>query len=685
MLSTTMFSPQFPQMENDNAINQAELNSSGIVINVGEYTTAKQGDLVELWFESYTIGSLGLAEEPVSQYFPWQCNIAPDVASQIPDGFYKVQYNVIDAAQNSSWSDIGNAIIDRDSVGTLPPPLFPEAGADNTLDYDDAMSDGGTEVTVPGYPGIAAGDNVTVYWTALKGGAVIQQSVTQVTHDVQDSDLDGFNVLIPSAFVISGDPDSGRAWYVVQHEESINQRSANGNVSIDASAGVTLPAPTFSEGADGWIDAEEANSEGGTLAIVPAYEGIGVGDIVTTHWQGYSRNGTPVTGATYDALTQVIEADLIAGFEVTIPTACITSVGIGYGVCYYDVTFANNTAGTSLAAQVGIDVIHSDILPAPELPEALDDGVISDDDAMSEGGTPVVITYENMTEGDSVTVYWSGYQAAEVLPVAGTVYSVTRSVSPSEATAASITFNVPSKYITPIGNGYAVANYTVQFIVGGIAWSDDATAVINTAGGEITGSSYLGGSTGYMPWDNNIIQDCFVKYQAIDNGIPLHDVEVTLTLYGNNYFTNNKRNTIVLTTDRQGYVQTNISGSDTETNTITAEIMGSTYPVSTISLETERTSEINVPYITSEPYTPGSGRRTFFLSVSQGAGTFRLTTSNNADIYINNVNKGSIVDPISVYAGRPVMFEVTLNNLNNTAVSIAESAPDSKVFSTFYF
>lgn len=684
MWTTTLYSPLFPQMESDGVINLAELDSSGIVIDIAEYENAQKGDLIELWFESYAIGSIGLADDPVSQYFPWQCTIAPDVATNIKDGVYQVQYNVIDAAQNSSWSELGNAIIDRTSTGTLPPPFFPEAGSNNTIDYDEAMSGGGTPVAVPNYDGITAGDNVTVYWVGLKNNMVIQQSITRVSHTVQANELDGFEVLIATTFIIPGNLNQALAWYVVEHSDSRNERSENGTVNIDTSTGTTLPPPVFVEGNDGWIDADEAASNNNTPVAIPAYSGISVGDTVTTHWQGYSQDGSPVTTAKYDAITIVEETDLAEGFEVDIPTAKITPVGIGYGICYYDVIFANDSAGSSLAAQVGIDVVHSE-LPAPQLPEALDDGVIDNDDAMSGGGTPVVINYEPMSEGDSVTLDWSGYQGASITPVNGTVYTSTRAVTATEAAAGTMTFTVPSKYITPIGQGYAVASYSVQFIDGGIAWSDDATATVNTQGSDITGSNYLGGSTGYAPWNNTVVQGCYVEYLAMANGVPLRNTDVLLTIFGNNYFTNNQLDTITLTTDLQGYVRTNISGADTTTNTITAEIVGGDYPVSTVGFETERTNIQAVPYLTSDPYIPGSGNRKFTLSISQDSGIYRLSTSNNVDIYINGINKGGIVNGVAVYAGSPLEFEVTSNNLNNTAVTVSDNGANTKEFCTFYF
>lgn len=685
MLPGTLFAPTFPQMENDGAVNLVELNSAGVVINVAEYETAKRGDLIELWFESYAIDSLGLADEPVGQYFPWQCSIAPETAMLLPNGVYKVQYNMVDAAQNSAWSNVGKVIIDRSSTGTLPPPLFPEAGSDNELDYDDAMSDGGTPVTIPNYDGISAGDVVTLFWVGLNNNAVIQESITSMTHTVKDDELNGFNVLIATAFIIPANMNQARAWYVVQHTDTRNERSVNGLVNINTSSGLTLPPPVFIEGDDEWIDANEAASENGTPLQIPAYPGIAVGDTVTTHWQGYSPEGVPFDETRYQVISEVAQADISAGFTITIPTSMIVPVGIGYGIGYYSVLFASGEQGSSLAAEIGVDVIHTLQLPAPTLPEALDDGVIDDNDAMSNGGTPVVVDYPDMAEGDSVTIFWSCYQNQDISPVVGTVYSTTRSVTSSEAALQSLTFTVPSKYITPTGKGYAVANYTVSFHSGGIGYSDDAVANIDTQGGEITGSGYLGGSTGYAPWNNTVIQDSYVKYLAINNGVPLRGVDVEFNLYGNNYFTNNKLKSITLKTDLQGYVQTNISGSDTLINTITAQIVGSAVPTSTIGFETERTNEISVPSLSSEPYIPGSGNRQFTLSISENSGFYSLSTNNKSDIYIDNINKGDHISNIEISASSPLIFNVSSNNLNNTVITVSHSNPADGDYCSYSF
>ena len=685
MLPNTLYAPIFPQMENDGVINFSELSTSGIVINVGQYENAAPGDFIELWFESYAIDSIGLAGDPVSQYFPWQSVIIPEIAILLPNGVCKVQYNAVDAAGNNAWSTVGKAIIDKSSTGTLPPPLFPEAGADNTLDYDDAISDGGTPVTIPNYPDITAGDNVTLFWVGFSGGEIIQESITSLSHTVGDDELNGFNLVISTAFIISKNMDLARAWYVVQRTDSRNERSENGSVNIDTSGGESLPPPIFLEGDDKWIDANEALSDDGTPIQIPAYPAISIGDTVTSYWQGYSQNNTPVPDTFWQFITEVQQQDISEGFIVNIPTASILPIGIGSGASYYNVQFASGQQGSSLAAEICVDVTHTLELPAPVIPEALDDGVIDETDAMSNGGTPIDISYPSMEEGDNVSLYWSCYNASNITPVAGTVYSATLSVTASEAAQQSMTFTVPSRYITPTGEGYAVVNYTVNFQSGGIGYSDDGVANIDTQGDIISGSDYLGGSTGYAPWDNTVIQGCFVKYLAMDNGVPLKNVNVDFTLFGNNYFTNNNLKTITVSTDPQGYARTNISGSDTLKNTITAQIVGSSIVASEVSLETERSNDITVPLLTSEPYIPGSGNRDFTLSVSEEVGTFTLFTNNNSNIFIDGINKGGVVTNLTVNAGSPVQFSVTSNNINDTVITVSRISPADGTYCSYYF
>ncbi len=685
MSSTELYAPIFPQMNGDSTINLAELVSSGIIIDIAEYATAKKGDFIELWFESYVIDSLGLAEEPVSQYFPWQCTITPEIASLFEDGIYQVQYKVVDIAQNSSWSSVGNAIIDRTATGTLPPPLFLEAGSDNTLDYDDALSLGGTTVTIPAYPGIAVNDNVTLYWAGFRNEKLIQSSVTRVSNTVKENQLNGFDLPIATAYIVAGNIDKAKAWYIVEHPTELNERSAFGIVDIDTSTANLLPPPDFIEGEDEWIDYDEAYSDNGTPVQIPAYPGMAAGDIVTTYWQGFSESGQIVEGTDYQYVTTVSSSDLSSGFIVNIPINKILPVDIGYGISYYNVHFVSNDQGSSLASRVGVDVIHSEALPAPLLPEATDDNVIDNNDALSEGGTPVTVSYPDMVEGDNVTINWSCYHAEDIIPVEGTVYAVTHSVTSTDVINNAFTLTIPAKYITPTGKGYAVANYTVNFKTGGIGYSDDAMANIDTQGEPLAGSGYLGGSTGYAPWSNTVIQNSYVKYLAMENNQPLRYANVTFTLYGNNYFTDNAKKTITLRTDINGYVETNISGSDTLLNTLTANIDGNTLPASTIGLQTERTNDTVVPYLSSDPYIPGSGNRNFILTVSHDAGEFMLSTNNNSDIFIDGVNKGSLVSNLAVYSASPVYFSVSSNNLNNTKVAVSTTTPDSREICSFYF
>jgi len=684
MVTTPLPRPLFPQMGNDGVINQLELDTSGIIIEVAEYGTAKKGDYIELWFESVAINSISLAEDNIDQYFPWICRVSPEIASKIQDGIYKVQYKVIDAAQNHTWSDTGNAIIDRETIGTFPPPIFPEADAENIISYDDAMSDGGTPVSIPAYPGIAIGDRVTLYWVGYINNDISQQSITQINHNVQHDELFGFDVYVSTPFILVEGLDRAKAWYVVSKNESRNERSKDGSVFIDATGNIGLPEPSFIEGDDGWLDIYEATSNSGTPIAVPVYSGMNLNDTVVIHWQGYNKDGGLITETKHDIIKCVNENDLADGFQVNIPTMKIIPIEVGTAFCYYDVFYVDGTSGSSSGASIKIDTIHK-VLPPPYLTEAINDGVIDNEDAISEGGTPVDISYETIEEGDNVTLYWSGYQGNNLTPSIGSVYSITRIVSLTESQLGIISFTVPTSYIISIGKGYATASYTVQFANGGMAKSEDAVVDIDTFGGDFDGSNFLGGTTGFSPWGNIVIQNCSVQYLAMENGLPLRNVDVLFRIYGNNYFTINNLKEITLKTDIQGYVRTNISGSDTSINTITAKIIGVDNAFSSIAMETERSSVQAVPFLISEPYSQKSGVRSFVLSVSQDSATVRLSASNNSSIYIDGVNHGGEVDELTVYSSHPIYFYLKYNQMHPTDLSVFEHGSNTKKYCSFYF
>lgn len=493
-MSETLYSPKLPQMFADGVINQQDLSEgSGVLIIIEESPNARQGDYLTAYWNGMQIGLLYIEDDPAAQ-FPWTLVIP---ASLAPDGSYQVWYSRLDEASNLISSPIVTAVVQRDDTGTLPAPDFPEADSSNTI-TDADIADGSTLVHVPAYTGIAAGDRVWVYWVgANSNGITIPESVVTLTYTVGAADISsGFSVAVAAPYVTVIDVGSATAWYTVTPVDGTTAESSDSaTVAIDMT-GVTLPPPSFPEGNDGWIDAIEAAD--GTPVAIPAYANISIGDVVTVYWQGYSE-GTQVAGTAWSTIHTVVSGDLGEGFSVIVPSASVLPVGIGTAQAWYDVTFTvTQSRGVSSAASVNIDTTHATLLPPPVFPEAADDGIIDNREYID--GTPMVVAYSGMSVGDGVNLYWQGYELDGITPVSGTTWSDIHTVTPQDMTAGSFTVTIPASFITPIGNGIAIGQYSVTYASGGYAESSPAQVDIMTTS---TTQLYLNAATG-APWRDDI-------------------------------------------------------------------------------------------------------------------------------------------------------------------------------------
>jgi hypothetical protein len=469
--SSVLYSPQLPQM-NDGKIDIADLTQlKGVLIVINASPDANKGDYLTLTWNGMQVGLLYIDSDNPASFFPWATIVPAELA---PDGSYPVYYTRMDEASNIAVSDTVTALVRRNDTGTLQPPLFPEANTLNTI-TGDALSDGSTLVQIPAYPGMATDDKVFVYWVGMdSAGTVVSGSATTQTHTVTALEPGhSFTVPIAAPYVSVIGKGSASSWYVVQPAGGGNPESSDtATVLIDTSQSI-LPAPFFPEGNDGWIDSEEASD--GTPVSVPAYPGIAIDDVVTVNWQGMVNN-SPVTGTAWNIKRTISAADLATGFSVTVPASDIVPVQLGTGQAWYQVAFNDGNTGISTTAVVNIDTTHPLTLPAPVFPEAAGDNTL--DNTEYADGTPMQVSYSPMTLGDSVTLYWQGYQRDGITPVPDTTWSRVHQVTAPEALAGLFTETVPALSISPIGNGKASASYTV-FMAGGAGISHSLSTEVN--------------------------------------------------------------------------------------------------------------------------------------------------------------------------------------------------------------
>lgn len=488
MATASLTPPQLPQMNADGVINQQDLTEdNGVQIVVQESLNAAKGDYLTLYWNGMQAGLLYIDQDDPSEQFPWSTTI-PSALS--PDGSYPVWYTRLDTAGNLIASSIVTAVVRRSDIGTLPAPVFTEADSLNTI-TDAEIEDGSTIINVPAYTNIASGDMVWIYYVGADSqGNTIPESVVTLTHTVTSSEsATGFDVSIEKPYVTAINIGSATAWYVVQPISGDTAESSDSTTVLIDLTQESLPPPTFSEGNDGWIDYTEASD--GTPVDVPAYTGIAAGDVVTVNWQGYV-NSTPLSETAYSTTHTIVSAEVANGFTIIVPSVDIQPIGIGTGQAWYQVVFASTgDSGTSAAATINIDTTHTQLLPAPVFPEAIDDGII--DETEYADGTPIQVAYTEMAVGDGVTLYWQGYEEDDLTPVAGTAWSAIHLITSTDVTAGYFELTIPADFITPIGDGYATGKYTVAWAAGGTSSSETSQVKIMTTA---TSQLYLNAATG---------------------------------------------------------------------------------------------------------------------------------------------------------------------------------------------
>lgn len=154
----------------------------GVQLTIPFYPNAKAGDTVTFFWGDVYSHSFTLSDP--SQQLPY----VVDVTTECPpdcliDGEYQVYYSVTDSAGNASYSS-GVALTIRNGGQTTPTlnkPVVPVA-ADGFINIADAAN--GVEVDVA-YTGMAAGDVITLYWSAKdKNGNPVQTATTMQQYTV---------------------------------------------------------------------------------------------------------------------------------------------------------------------------------------------------------------------------------------------------------------------------------------------------------------------------------------------------------------------------------------------------------------------------------------------------------------------------------------------------------------------
>lgn len=540
----SLYPPMLPQMTADNVINVADLiNDGGVIVVINEPQDALRGDYLTLYWNGTAANTLYTGTNTPSDSYPWT-TIIP--SSAVPDGSYQVYYTRVDQAANIASSLMTTAIVRRSDTGDLPAPDFPEAN-NNTITADDIYDDS-TPVHIPVYSGMTSGDQVTIYWAGTDHyNQPVPASVTSLSYIVKANDLiNGFSVNILAPYVSVIGVGTASSWYSVLPVGGVAKNSDTAVVQIDITQ-ISLIAPIFTEGNDGWIDTNEAVN--GTPIAVPAYSGISVGDVVTVSWQGYTGNN-PVAGSSGSASPHAVSgSEIITGFQVTLPYANMAPIGVGTLQAWYQVDYSGSSQrGISAAAQVNLDILHPGMLPPPTFPAAAGDNTITSAEVTAGNGTEMDVTYSGMTTGDIVTAFWLGYVTSPGTPVPGTQWTQTRTLTAQEAQLSLAVFHIPASAITPVGKGYGEGKYQVMFNnQGGTASSVAADVKLDLSSvAELSMSC----STGAPIFDPTVMVRPLNT--VVMSGPPGADVELSLATGSSAWFNPNGTQTLHLRLDSNG-------------------------------------------------------------------------------------------------------------------------------------
>ena len=282
------------------------------------------------------------------------------------------------------------------------------------------------------------------------------------------------------------------------------------------STAAALPSPSLPQMSDdGYINEVELLSSGGVDVMVNRYSDAAVGDYLCLFWDGEAISTLWLTEENIDTAFP---------WQVTVPEDLVPDGS--HSVWYTSTDTYQNIAASGMATAI-VDRSHTGSLPPPVFIDAVD-GVITYSSVMLNSGTYVEVPGNALAVGDTVTLYWVGFDETGVT-VPASVTSVTHTVTSADLQG----FNVliaPS-YIMPIGEGSAQAWYSVTSASGSVQNSDSAVVNIDMApSGLYPAPLFPAGGDGWL--------DCAESSEGVDITVPASSsfvVNSVVTLYWQGY------------------------------------------------------------------------------------------------------------------------------------------------------
>jgi hypothetical protein len=448
--------------DGDAGVNIAVLTNhpAGMLCNIDPYRGMQAGDRLDIYWgdiKIYVKEVLPEEVDPVDQRLLFYIPITGIVPGWVENVHYQITRN------GSTTPDETSAplriLVKLNRPGgpdkrpfepwhsELKAPQLPDDVIKNGVDAEWAKN--GIPVTVPIYPAITARDTVRLKWGTVFAPAL------RITEQ-QAAGTEAITLTVDQATVLAGGDSNALPVRYEVYDEVFNfceKWSAITSVNVDAGAWRLL-APLIVEALNGVIDLDQLNRGPVTLQIDITPEDFETDDTLEVSWVGTRPSSSePVNHK--ESVTIVKGPDPV---QVKVPYELVKAIAMGSADASYVLIKANGAP--PLSSKRAFATVRGKIsnLPAPTISE-----VIGEILEPSVSRATVHIRYLEMTDGDLISLVWSGTRAN------GNPYlhEVPYTVTAGDARLKHITLLVESMHITPLDGGtldlfYRVSNDLAQ-------------------------------------------------------------------------------------------------------------------------------------------------------------------------------------------------------------------------------
>ncbi|MCI3205535.1 MULTISPECIES: Ig-like domain-containing protein [Pandoraea] len=369
-------------------------DATAIVMMNGDLSA---GDIVELVFDGRSDDGLPVTfsvthpwADPMVEFLLPNASLAPVVP-----GEGSLFYRVTDSGGVSKGRSRRAHYTITGTPQQLAAPVVREAEGDQ---LDPAKAQGGANVDIEAWAGMAPGDLVMLQWVGTNADGESESHYDQALVEFgQEGEPVHFIVPFNKVLALAGGQVT--VSYTVRSGDSFRDSDT---LTLSVLETTQLPPPIVQGEVGGELD--PALVPDGAKLTIPAWPGMAVGDYATWFWNGMAEGGSA---------SDTVQVSEVGPIEVVVPRAVIEANANGRDrvSVLYQVAPAGGEPLTSLAREFNVLPLGSARLPPPRVEEAID-GILDPDD-LELDATVIVEAYEGMARNDVVTIWFAKDSVAE--------------------------------------------------------------------------------------------------------------------------------------------------------------------------------------------------------------------------------------------------------------------------------